>query len=61
MQIDTEKLTFLTIRGTAQLGILPEHALRAMHKAGQLPGLTIPSTKRFMVNVGKLIEQLSET
>jgi hypothetical protein len=49
-------MTFKTIRQTAALGILSEHRLRLMQKAGMLPG--IYTGNRFMVNVDMLKEQL---
>lgn len=47
---------FLTIRQTAETGILSEHHLRMMGKQGRLPG--IRSGNRFLVNTTLLIEQL---
>ena len=49
-------MEFKTIRQTAALGILTEHRLRLMEKAGELPG--IHTGNRFMVNVDMLKEKL---
>ena len=50
--------TFLTIRETARMGLLSEHHLRMMEKAGRLPG--IRTGKTFRVNVEQLIDLLNE-
>ena len=47
---------FLTIRQTAETGILSEHHLRLLEKQRRLPG--VRSGKRFLVNVPMLVEQL---
>jgi hypothetical protein len=47
----------MTIREIAATGILPEHALRLMLKAGQLPAIHIG--KKALVNFDKLCEQLA--
>lgn len=47
---------FLTIRQTAETGILSQHHLRLLEKQGRLPG--VRSGNRFLVNVPLLIEQL---
>lgn len=47
----------MTIREIAQTGILPEHALRLMLKAGQLPAIYIG--KKALINYDKLCEQLN--
>jgi len=49
-------MEFKTIRQTAALGILTEHRLRLMEKAGELPG--IYTGNRFLVNVEMLKKQL---
>lgn len=49
-------LEFKTIRQTAATGVLTEHALRALVKRGQCPG--IYSGSRFLVNVPALAELL---
>ena len=51
-------MTFLTIKGEAKLGIVPEHYLRAMLKRGELPGFY--SGNRFYVHHEALIEKLTE-
>lgn len=58
MQNESEKIVprMLTIRQVAQLGILPEHALRGMRQRGELPGFECGS--RFYVNLTRLIEKL---
>jgi hypothetical protein len=48
---------FLTIRKTAETGILPEHCLRRMQKNGELP--CIYSGTRCLVNYDKLVRQLN--
>ena len=47
---------FRTIRQTAATGLYPEHAIRALVKRGQCPG--IYSASRFLVNVPALAELL---
>lgn len=47
----------LTIRETAKTKILPENALRAMLRAGRLPG--VYCGVKFMVNFDRLVEQLN--
>lgn len=48
----------MTIRQTAATGILPEHALRLMLRAGQLPAITVGETKKVLINYDKLCQQL---
>ena len=57
----TLDLRFLSIRETAATGILPEHCLRSMQRAGTLPGFTVPGTKKFLVNYNRLLAQLAAT
>jgi excisionase family DNA binding protein len=52
-----ESKTFMTIRETAKTGILPEHTLRMMNKAGLLPA--IKSGNRVLINYPKLEEMLN--
>lgn len=47
----------LTIRQTAATGILPENALRAMQRKGELPGCHCGV--KYMVNLDRLIEMLN--
>lgn len=54
---DIEKPKMMTIREIAKTGILPEHALRLMLKAGQLPAIYIG--KKALINYDKLCEQLN--
>ena len=49
--------TMKTIRQTAALGILPEHALRRMLKQEKLPGIYVGN--RFLVNLEALSSQLN--
>ncbi len=49
----------MTIRQVAQTGILPEHSLRLMAKAGQLPCITVGETRKILVNYDKLLDQLA--
>jgi hypothetical protein len=48
----------MTIRQIAATGLLPEHALRLMAKAGQLPCITVGETRKILVNYDKLLTQL---
>ena len=50
----------LTIRQVAATGLLPEHALRLMAKAGQLPSITVGETKKILINYDRLVEQLQQ-
>ena len=52
----TKPPKMLTIREIAKLGVLPEHALRIMLKAGQLPALYVG--KKALVNYDKLCDLL---
>ena len=47
----------LTVREIARTGILAEHALRRMLKAGQLPAIYIG--KKALVNYDSLLDSLS--
>lgn len=47
---------FPSIRETARRGPLSEHCLRLMLARGELPGVF--SGRKFLVNYGKLLEQL---
>ena len=49
----------MTIRQIAATGLLPEHALRLMAKAGQLPCITVGETRKILVNYDKLLTQLA--
>ena len=53
-----KKPTMLTVRETARTGILPEHAIRLLLKAGKLPAMFVGS--KAFINYDKLCEQLSE-
>ena len=58
---DTNKPSFprmLTIKQTAETGILPEHTLRLMEKAGQLPSFKVGSTRKVLINFDALLLQL---
>ena len=50
----------MTIRQIAATGLLPEHALRLMAKAGQLPSITVGETKKILINYDRLDEQLQQ-
>ena len=50
----------LTIRQVAQTGIFPEHSLRLMARAGQLPCITVGETKKILINYDRLVEQLQQ-
>lgn len=47
---------FMTIREVARTGILSEHAIRQMVKAGQVPH--IMAGNRVLINYPKFMEQL---
>ena len=49
----------MTIRQIAATGLLPEHTLRLMAKAGQLPCITVGETRKILVNYDKLLTQLA--
>lgn len=51
------KPRMMTIRQVASTGLLPEHALRIMHKAGRLPAITIGN--KALINYDRLCEQLN--
>ena len=48
---------FMTIREVAKTGILPEHTIRVMVKAGEVPHCISPT----LINYPKFIEQLQIT
>ena len=50
----------MTIRQIAATGLLPEHALRLMAKAGQLPCIVVGETKKILINYDRLVEQLQQ-
>lgn len=50
---------FMTIREVAKTGILPEHTIRVMVKAGEVPH--IMAGNRVLINYPKFIEQLQIT
>lgn len=57
---EQERLNFprmMSIRKTAKTGILPENALRAMLKKGELPGCYCGV--KYMVNLDRLVEMLN--
>lgn len=47
----------MTIREIARTGLMPEHALRLMLKAGKLPAVYVG--KKALINYDKLCEQLN--
>lgn len=49
----------MTIRQIAATGLLGEHTLRMMAKAGQLPCITVGETRKILVNYDKLLDQLA--
>lgn len=51
------EVKFLTIRKTAQTGILSEYNLQLMERLGRLPG--IRTGNRFLINLPLLVEQLN--
>jgi hypothetical protein len=53
-----EKLPrMMTIRQVARTGLLPEHALRLMSKAGRLPAVYVGT--KALINYDRLVEQLN--
>ena len=52
-----EQPKMMTIREIAKTGLLSEHALRIMLKAGKLPAIYIGN--KALINYDKLCEQLS--
>ena len=55
--MEQTKPTMLTIREIARTGLLPEHALRRLLKAGKLPAIYVG--KKALINYDRLCEQLS--
>ena len=55
--MEQSKPTMLTIREIARTGILPEHALRILLKAGKLPAIYVG--KKALINFDRLCEQLA--
>ncbi len=53
----TNQPKMLTIREIARTGLLPEHALRLLLKAGKLPAIYVG--KKALINYERLCEQLS--
>lgn len=52
-----EQPNMMTVRQIAKTGLLSEHALRIMLKAGKLPAIYIGN--KALINYDKLCEQLS--
>ena len=52
----TDRPNMMTIRQIAKTGLLSEHALRQMLKAGKLPAIYIG--KKALINYDKLVDQL---
>lgn len=57
-KIEKQAPQMLTIREVARTGLLPEHALRLMAKAGKLPALKVGN--KVLINYDKLCQQLQE-
>ena len=57
--IQMQEKTFMTIREVAKTGILSEHTIRLMVKAGEVPH--IMAGNRVLINYPKFIEQLQIT
>ena len=55
--METKIPKFMTIKEIAKTGILPEHAIRQLVKAGQLPA--IYSGKKALINFTTLCEHLN--
>ncbi|MDO4962069.1 MAG: hypothetical protein Q4E57_09550 [Eubacteriales bacterium] len=52
----TDRPNMMTIRQIAKTGLLSEHALRLMLRAGKLPAIYIG--KKALINYDKLVDQL---
>lgn len=50
----------MTIQQIAATGLMGEHTLRMMAKAGQLPSITVGETKKILINYDRLVEQLQQ-
>ena len=50
--------TFMTIRETAQTGILSEHSLRLLQKQGRIPFIMVGT--KCLINYPLLLEQLNK-
>ncbi|MEA4973655.1 hypothetical protein SDC9_98017 [bioreactor metagenome] len=57
MKCENTQPAMMTIREIARTGLLSEHALRIMLKAGKLPAIYIGN--KALINYGKLCEQLT--
>lgn len=55
--MDNNKPKMMTVRAVARTGILPEHALRILLKAGKLPAIYIG--KKALINYERLCEDLT--
>ena len=56
--MEDKKPRMLTVRETAKTGILPEHSIRLLLKAGKLPAMYVG--KNALINYDNLCQQLSE-
>ena len=54
--MDMKQPNMMTVREVAKTGLLSEHALRIMLKAGKLPAIYIG--KKALINYDKLVDQL---
>ena len=57
MELQKQQPRMMTIRQIAKTGLMSEHALRLMLKAGKLPAIYIG--KKALVNYDRLCEELS--
>jgi hypothetical protein len=55
--VDNNKPKMMTVRQVARTGILPEHALRILLKAGKLPAIYVG--KKALINFDRLCEDLT--
>jgi hypothetical protein len=55
--MDNNKPKMMTVREIARTGILPEHALRILLKAGKLPAIYVG--KKALINYDRLCEDLT--
>lgn len=54
----TNELRFMSIREFAELGILPEYAIRRAVKSGSVPGFY--TGRKFLINERAFLDQLSQ-
>ena len=55
--MESGKPTMMTVREVARTGILPEHALRQLLKAGKLPAIYVG--RKALINYDRLCDDLT--